>query len=748
MTQFSRLAGRIFKAVFGIYLALAVTVTVVQLCLEYVSIRNTIAADLDALGQSFGPGVAEALWSYDTPLVASMVRGIAQTAIITGVRVENGDGVVMAEQGSVPPADEQRGLLARDLRKEVPLSYRSPKGEQRVFGRLVLCSDHSVALGRVRYSLVMILINSVIKTAGLWLILYLTITRLLSRPLVQLTEAVQRMDFQTDGGFATEIDSGRRDELGSLVKTFMELDRRLASSRSELDAVNQSLARAVDAKTGELQANALALQASLDAFNDLVARIPVGVYTYRMTGNDGMRFDYVSPRWCELMGVTAKEVVANPAVAMSRIHPDDLPGFLARNQEARATCQPFLWEGRIRPSPSEVLWVHIEARAMDAGDGDIVWQGIQYDITAARTSQGALRASEEKLRSLYEMSPLGIALTDWNGHYIEFNEAFRRITGYSADELRSIDCWTLTPEAYASEEQRQLETLETTGRYGPYEKEYRRKDGTLVPLQFSGVRIQGPDGQPMIWSIVEDITARRRAEDELHRSYAELEQFAYAASHDLREPLRMISSYMSLLERRMKDRLNQDEQDFLHFAKDGARRLDALILGLLDYSRVGRNRSPESVPLAEAVHDACENLAAAIDEAEARITIEPDLPAVVGDRMELMRLFQNVIGNAIKYRAPGQRPEVTIGWREDRTNWQVFVRDNGIGIDPADHERMFGIFQRLVSREQYDGTGIGLAVCRKILQHHGGSIAVKSALGEGACFTVTLPKLCEAGTEI
>jgi PAS domain S-box-containing protein len=748
MAEFSRLAGRIFKAVFGIYLALAVTVTIVQLCLEYVSIRNTISSDLDALGQSFGPGVAEALWAYDTPLVTSMVRGIAQTAIITGVRVENGDGVVVAEQGAVPPVDEQAGVLARNLRKEVPLSYRSPKGEKWAFGRLVLCSDHGVALERVKYSLMMILINSVIKTAGLWLILYLTITRLLSRPLIRLAKAVQRMDFQSDAEFSPEIDPARRDELGVLVKTFMELDRRLSSSRRELDAINQSLARAVDAKTGELQANALALQASLDAFNDLVARIPIGVYTYRMTAEGGLRFDYVSPRWCELMGVAAESVLKNPGAAMSHIHPDDLPSFLARNHEARATRQPFLWEGRIRPNPSEVRWLHIEARATEGGDGDIVWQGIQYDITDARTSQAALRASEEKLRSLYEMSPLGIALTDWNGRYVEFNESFRRITGYSAEELHSIDYWTLTPEQYAADEQRQIESLERTGRYGPYEKAYRRKDGVLVPLQLSGVRIQGPDGQPLIWSIVEDITARRRAEDELHRSYAELEQFAYAASHDLREPLRMISSYMSLLERRMQDRLTQDERDFLHFAKDGARRLDALILGLLDYSRVGRNRSPEQVPLAEAVRDACENLTAAVAEADARITVPPDLPTVIGDRMELMRLFQNLIGNAIKYRVPGQRPEVAIGWREDGSHWQVFVRDNGIGIDPADHERMFGIFQRLVSREQYEGTGIGLAVCRKILQHHDGSISVESALDQGACFTVTLPKPRDGGAGI
>ena len=316
MAEFSRLAGRIFKAVFGIYLALAIAVTAVQLFMEYVSIRNTIVTDIDALGQSFGPGVSEALWAYDMPLVTSMVRGIAQTAIITGVRVEKSDGMVVAEQGIVPPEDKH-GLLAHDLRKEVPLSYLSPKGERRTFGRLVLCSDHRVALERVKSSLVMILINSVIKTAGLWLILYLTITRLLSRPLTHLSEAVQRMNFQTDVGFAAEIDACRRDELGILVKTIMELDQRLSSSRRELDAINQSLTRTVNAKTCELQA-------SLDAFNNLVARIPVGVCTYRMTSDANMRFDYVSPRWCELMGVTAEAAAGTPDSFLSRIHPDDL----------------------------------------------------------------------------------------------------------------------------------------------------------------------------------------------------------------------------------------------------------------------------------------------------------------------------------------------------------------------------------------------------------------------------------------
>jgi len=481
----SGLAARIFKAVFGIYLCLAVGVTAVQLWLEFTAIRSTIAADLEALGQSFGPGLSEAIWTYDTPLLASMTRGIAQTAIVTGVRVKDVAGRTLAEAGIViDPADgDDTGVLAHHVHHVVPLTYASPKGDNRLLGHLVLCSDRSVAVDRVKYSFVMILINSVIKTAGLWLILYLAVTRLLSRPLTQLTAAMRRFELAPEAP-GPSLEYSHRDELGMLVETTAEMQVRLAASRRELDEVNRTLADAVERKTAEL----------------------------------------------------------------------------------------------------------------------------------------------------------------------------------------------------------------------------------------------------------------KRSLEELQRSNTELEQFAYVASHDLREPLRMIVSYLALLERRLNERLSGEEREFMGFAKDGAKRLDALILGILEYSRVGRSTSPEAVPLDEAVAAALFNLKTAVTEAEATVTVADGLPLVHGDRTELTRLFQNLIGNAVKYRVAGRRPEVTVGWQDGGSEWMVFVRDNGIGIDPADHERMFGIFQRLMPRDQYEGTGIGLAVCRKIVQHLGGGITVQSAAGQGACFLLRLPK--------
>ncbi|MEV6483482.1 ATP-binding protein [Streptomyces sp. NPDC051576] len=235
---------------------------------------------------------------------------------------------------------------------------------------------------------------------------------------------------------------------------------------------------------------------------------------------------------------------------------------------------------------------------------------------------------------------------------------------------------------------------------------------------------------------------------ELRRSNAELEQFAYVASHDLQEPLRKVASFCQLLEKRYGDQLDERGQQYIDFAVDGAKRMQVLINDLLTFSRVGRlDDTREPVDLGEALDKALRNLSVAVEESGARIDRPETLPEIVGDPTLLTMLWQNLVGNALKFRHPDRVPHVSVTCDADPDNpgmWRVSVADNGIGIPEEFTDKVFVIFQRLHSRDAYGGTGIGLALCKKIVEHHGGRIWIDSTVGEGTRFCFTLPSGEEA----
>jgi light-regulated signal transduction histidine kinase (bacteriophytochrome) len=246
-------------------------------------------------------------------------------------------------------------------------------------------------------------------------------------------------------------------------------------------------------------------------------------------------------------------------------------------------------------------------------------------------------------------------------------------------------------------------------------------------------------------SLKTEISKRKETEkalqltlSELERSNAELQQFAYVASHDLQEPLRMISSYLQLLERRYKGELGQDADDFIAFAVDGAKRMQGLINDILQLSRLGtQEKSLQTTDCESILKQALTNLRASIEDCCAQVTRDP-LPMTKADPTQLVQLFQNLLGNAIKF-CGGKDPRIHISAQPKGNEWLLSVGDNGIGIDPQYSDRIFGIFQRLHGRGEYSGTGIGLAICRKIVEGHGGRIWVQSQPGKGATFFFTLP---------
>ena len=234
--------------------------------------------------------------------------------------------------------------------------------------------------------------------------------------------------------------------------------------------------------------------------------------------------------------------------------------------------------------------------------------------------------------------------------------------------------------------------------------------------------------------------ALRDKTDALARSNDELEQFAYVASHDLQEPLRMVSSYMQLFEKRYADQVDAQSQKYIDYAVEGAKRMQSLIGGLLEYSRVGHVDEPfAAVDTRAALDQALLNLRSTLDESRAAVTRGP-LPTVTGNAGRLVQLFQNLIGNAIKFCQPSVAPAVHVSATPHGKEWLFAIRDNGIGIDSQYMERIFVIFQRLHTRAEYPGTGIGLSICKKVVERHGGRIWVESQPGAGATFQFTLPR--------
>ena len=275
---------------------------------------------------------------------------------------------------------------------------------------------------------------------------------------------------------------------------------------------------------------------------------------------------------------------------------------------------------------------------------------------------------------------------------------------------------------------RSLVTVEYPLRVGGIEQHYEAR---LLPLPFDGQFI----------AIVRNISDRVKATRELAektRANEELEQFAYVASHDLQEPLRTVQSYLQLLERRYKNKLDQDASEFIQFAVDGASRMRQLINDLLSYARVSSRRQPFGpVDVQGVLDEVRSSLATAVAESGTKIQAE-NLPVVTADRSQLVQLFQNLISNAIKFRSE-QPPVIQARAEQQNGVWQFTIKDNGLGLDPAYAERIFVIFQRLYARDQYPGTGIGLAICKKIVEGHRGQIWVESEYGQGATFFFTLP---------
>jgi PAS domain S-box-containing protein len=391
--------------------------------------------------------------------------------------------------------------------------------------------------------------------------------------------------------------------------------------------------------------------------------------------------------------------------------------------------------------------IEIMLSPLESPEGILVTAAIR-DISVRQKAENHLRQMEGRYRGLLEAAPDAIVVVDAAGQIVLLNLQAEKKFGYLRDELVGQRITGIIPQGFAERLvadgtrsaadalAQQIGTgLQLSG---------RRKDGSEFPIEIMLSPLESPEGI-LVTAAIRDISVRQKAEDnlertvgELKRSNNELEQFAYAASHDLQEPLRMVASFTELLAKRYKGRLDSDADDFIKYAVDGATRMRGLIQDLLTYSRAGVSTTAAvEISSERALGEALANLRTSVEESGAVVT-HGAMPVVTMHAAQLTQIFQNLIGNAIKYRG-AEAPRIHISSSRIGKDWNFAVRDNGVGIAPEYFDRIFVLFQRLHGSELVKGSGIGLAVCKKVLERLGGNIWVESQSTVGSTFHFAFP---------
>jgi PAS domain S-box-containing protein len=442
-------------------------------------------------------------------------------------------------------------------------------------------------------------------------------------------------------------------------------------------------------------------------------------------------------------------------VVRDRLVGTDFADYFTEPDKARKGYQRVFSEGFVTDYPLTIR--HADGRLTEVLYNASVYKddrnnvlgvfAAARDVTERKQAEAALQESETKFRTLSDLVPQFVWMCTPDGLNVYFNQRWVEYTGLTLEESYGRG-WN-TP-FHPDDKQAAWDAWNhavATGDIYRVESRLRAADGTYRWFLMRGTPLQDDSGEIAKWfGTCTDIDDLKRAEaelaaraQELARSNADLQQFAYVASHDLQEPLRTISSFSQLLARRYQGKLDSDADDFIAFMVDGAMRMQNLINDLLAFSRIGTQGSSFAPTDCEKIlHSAEENLKAAIEESGAVITHD-SLPRLVADERQLIQLFQNLLSNAIKFRRPEIAPRIHVSSKWQNGAWKLSIRDNGIGIDPHYFDRIFIIFQRLHGREQYTGTGIGLAVCKKIVERHGGRLWVESESGTGSIFHFVIP---------
>lgn len=447
-------------------------------------------------------------------------------------------------------------------------------------------------------------------------------------------------------------------------------------------------------------------------------------------------------RWADIVGYRLEELApVSIDTWMSLAHPDDLQASNAALQaHFNGDAEFYDVQCRMRHKAGHWVWVHDRGRLVSrSADGQPLWMaGTHADVSEQKHAQEALFQSEARLRALFELASYGIALNDYEtGHFIDINPALLEPTGYSRDEFMALSYWQITPEEYAPQEQAQLVSMQETGRYGPYEKEYMRKDGSRYPVVLSGVVVHDGNGRKLIWSIVEDISERKRMEQIK-------DDFVATVSHELRTPLTALRGALALVSSGTLGPLPDVASEMVAVAEKNSQRLLLLINDLLDMEKLLVGKMVFDLQwhtLSALVKNALEEnqpYARMYQVALNYIDRTPDAQTLV-DSARLQQIMANLLSNAIKFSPSGG--EVTVVSEPQGEGLRISVTDHGPGISTEFQDRIFQKFSQADSSDarQRGGTGLGLAITRELVQNMGGTVWFESEPGKGARFFVDLP---------
>lgn len=483
---------------------------------------------------------------------------------------------------------------------------------------------------------------------------------------------------------------------------------------------------------------------------DLAVRgMSVGLWDWDIVNNN----IYWTEKFRNFLGIADPDYKPSFDDFAGRLHPDDKDATLKMLDDHLRRLSPFNIEYRLKRDDGTYVWLHASGQAAwDAGDKPIRMVGSVADI--GRHKAAELQVTEDAARMTVVMDTVldGLLTIDAHGTVQSFNQSAVRIFGYRPEEVVGQNVKMLMPDPYHSEHDGYLKNYLTTGEKKVIgigrEVSARRKDGSIFPMEL-GINEASIQGKRMFVGTIRDITERKNAEiqrqqlmERLMQSNTELEHFAYVASHDMQEPVRMVINFSKIVTKDYGDRLDDAGKECLQFIAESADRIHDMIEDLLDYARMeNEENSMTLVDGASELRHVLSNLCALIEETGAHVTYDK-LPAFQGNPVQFMRLMQNLIINAIKYQPPGNVPAVHISIEDEGNSWRLSVKDNGMGIDEAFLQNIFEPFRRLHSWGKIRGSGLGLAVCKKIVENHGGKIWVKSIPGKGSTFFVALPKQC------